>query len=626
MHWRVLSAMCIFFITATAGCHSEDGPCAAGCKKIAKCLGITDTESWKCPLSEACSSEEECKALCYIHALCPAITGEDPKQQQALDLCRAKCVQQPDDGGSQDQVRLDLGAEDVSSREGVSRGPDLVVSLFSATVNDTTVSFSAEICNIGASVDQLFDLRVFFDQTSAPGCAESADEYETIAELDAGECLQHTFTRNNTPLGSYTAWVVVDGGCVLLETDESNNHISAEYTVSSSEMTDLTVDALTAQVSNTTVSFDINVCNNGASTSSTFELGLRYDGPSAPICLETFDEIATISGLSKGACSNHTFTRSSTPSGSYKAWALIDATCQIVESSESNNAAYATYTVSDSTGPDLVVQEFTAQVAGSSVVFGATVCNNGSDVSTPFDLAIFPSQSSPPACSSPADKQWMIEGLASGSCTTTFSYTYTSTGTSGTYLAWASADADCVVPEASEANNTVSVSYTLEPGTCTTTTYDFDDGTGQGLTETHTDGQVLWHVSSQRAHSGGNSIRYANSSTNNYAGSGSNSGTATLPSVSIPSTGTSELSFWLWADVEVSTGYDILYLAIDGANIWQKTQTNIAYKSWDQVTADLSAYQGQSVDISFTFDTKDSSDNDTEGIYIDDIQLNLGCP
>ena len=47
--------------------------------------------------------------------------------------------------------------------------------------------------------------------------------------------------------------------------------------------------------------------------------------------------------------------------------------------------------------------------------------------------------------------------------------------------------------------------------------------------------------------------------------------------------------------------------------------------SWMAVSVDLSAYAGQTIGITFEFDTVDSVANSTEGVFIDDIFIYDNC-
>jgi len=95
-----------------AGCSSK-GPCKKACDKIAECMGIdlyhdgSPGSTWTCPLSEACSPEESCRAGCIDQASCPAILGEDPAAEQELLGCQSECHSaSPPDGGQKDSGPL----------------------------------------------------------------------------------------------------------------------------------------------------------------------------------------------------------------------------------------------------------------------------------------------------------------------------------------------------------------------------------------------------------------------------------------------------------------------------------------------------------------------------------------
>jgi hypothetical protein len=48
-------------------------------------------------------------------------------------------------------------------------------------------------------------------------------------------------------------------------------------------------------------------------------------------------------------------------------------------------------------------------------------------------------------------------------------------------------------------------------------------------------------------------------------------------------------------------------------------------KVWQEVTLDLSQYEGQSVTIKFKFDTINGLYNKGEGLYIDNVIVYHGC-
>lgn len=535
---RFLGTVGVFSLLLwVAGCGSKD-PCKDACKKIAQCSGVTGDGApagggASCPFSSACSLKEECKAKCVSNASCDAILGKDPAGSQSLAACQAACEATTPDGAAYDQGTTDGGIGDQGGTD-------------------------------------------FLSDSLPP------DQYVPLPD----------------------------------------QYIPPDTTVDP----DLTVTSFTAKASGASVTFTATVCNNGASTSSTFDLELYYDLSYAPGCSTTSSYEWKIYGLAGGACKTENHTMTASTSGTYTGWARVDADCKVIETDEYNNNKSASYSVTvGPTQPDLTVTSFTAMPSGTSVTFAATICNNGASTSTNFDLEFYYDLTSAPGCTTTCSKEIQIYGgLAAGACKTE-THVYTGAPSSGTYTGWARVDADCAITELDEYNNNKSAPYTMGGGGGTT--YTFETGTMQGITETHSDSAVMWQVASTRPYAGSYSMYYGNPTAKNFAGSGTNYGTATLPQVMVPGQGSSSLTFWLWMDTEISSSYDILYVKIGGTNVWTKTTTTVpAAKTWQQVTVDLNSYAGQSVQVSLYFNTMDSAANSGEGVYVDDIAFNLGAP
>jgi hypothetical protein len=156
--------------------------------------------------------------------------------------------------------------------------------------------------------------------------------------------------------------------------------------------------------------------------------------------------------------------------------------------------------------------------------------------------------------------------------------------------------------------------------------YQFSTGTMESFTETHTDTKVMWQPVSNRYHTPSYAIRYGDPTANNFTGSGTNSGKLYLPQLTIPTTGTSTLKFWLYMDTETGTSYDTLTVTHSAVTttLWTKS-TNVTMKQWKEHTVDLSSLAGKSGQITFNFATVDGSGNTGEGVYIDDVSVSLGC-
>lgn len=154
----------------------------------------------------------------------------------------------------------------------------------------------------------------------------------------------------------------------------------------------------------------------------------------------------------------------------------------------------------------------------------------------------------------------------------------------------------------------------------------------------------LWHRSNAKAHAGGSSWRYANSSAGNYD-TGMQANAGVLATVSPVAIGTgNKLTFWTWYDTEWDFWPDRKLVEISTNNVtWQKvawlakffppfpppditpqdwaTVKQVNDMVWTKVEVPLTAFAGQNVYLRFRFDTMDNIGNMGEGWYIDDVSI-----
>lgn len=154
----------------------------------------------------------------------------------------------------------------------------------------------------------------------------------------------------------------------------------------------------------------------------------------------------------------------------------------------------------------------------------------------------------------------------------------------------------------------------------------FDQGLG-GYTTSKLNGKVGWQLSSARYTTPPASLYYGDPAALSYDSGSSNSGSATPPLLDLPAGQKAYLSFQLYLDTETTSSYDLLQVRVAGKVLWNKaTDMKLGdYKKWTLVTLDLSPYAGQSIQVQFHFDTKDELNNQSEGIYIDDVTLLTSC-
>jgi hypothetical protein len=160
-----------------------------------------------------------------------------------------------------------------------------------------------------------------------------------------------------------------------------------------------------------------------------------------------------------------------------------------------------------------------------------------------------------------------------------------------------------------------------------TVSYGFEDGKTPpaGWTIKSSDTSVGWVVVSKRPGAGAYSLYYGNPTVWNYAsGSTANQGQASLPAMTLTAGKKAALSFLLYMDTEAGSSFDTLTVAVNGSQVWAKGP-GLQMKSWQNIIVDLSKWAGQSVTITFEFNTQDSIHNDTEGLFLDEVMVLHGC-
>jgi hypothetical protein len=148
-----------------------------------------------------------------------------------------------------------------------------------------------------------------------------------------------------------------------------------------------------------------------------------------------------------------------------------------------------------------------------------------------------------------------------------------------------------------------------------------------GFTASKPTKQVGWQRSTARFTSSPASLYYGDPATGSYDSGSTNSGTATTPWMELPAGQKAYLAFQLYMDTETAGNFDVLVIKAAGQVLWSKSTDMKAadYKTWTSVNLDLSAFDGQAVQVEFQFDTKDGTNNQSEGVYIDDVTLLTGC-
>jgi len=156
--------------------------------------------------------------------------------------------------------------------------------------------------------------------------------------------------------------------------------------------------------------------------------------------------------------------------------------------------------------------------------------------------------------------------------------------------------------------------------------YDFETPVG-GLAFTNSAGTCGWQQADVGLSQSGDSVLYyGDPGVGTFACGGTNSGTAKTEGVTVPAGGL--LGFWLRMDTEGSDFYDMLtvFAEVGGVQtlVWSKPPDIVTFE-WIFVAVDLAAFEGQSVQIVFQFDTIDDIGNETLGVMIDDLIIGDAC-
>ncbi|MCK5795632.1 MAG: hypothetical protein KAI47_00500 [Deltaproteobacteria bacterium] len=338
--------------------------------------------------------------------------------------------------------------------------PNLTVSSLSASVSGSDVTYSVTACNAGKAIapGTPFDLGLYYNRTVAPSCSVTPSDKVTISTgLGYNACVTRTFKRSNVPAGVYTAWAVADPGCKISELSEIDNSDSKLYIVGTTTKPELRVSKMNVQVSGTTATYNVKVCNAGAK-SGPFSLGLYYHGASSPPCNSSPDSVYNVTSLARETCLKRAFVRTGATTGSFTARAHADYKCAISEANEVNNHRAVAYTVIKFM-PDLVVRNMQVSSLGGKTTLEATVCNEGTAVAAASSLGLFVSSKTQPGCSVTPTVSLAIKSLAPAGCQTLSAIS--TSPAPGAHVAWALVDAKCAVTESDETNNTAARTYQI---------------------------------------------------------------------------------------------------------------------------------------------------------------------
>jgi subtilase family serine protease len=224
---------------------------------------------------------------------------------------------------------------------GGTLAPDLVISNFTASppTSAGVVIYDLQVCNKGQGPAVASGVDIYYNRATAPTAGTKGDALAYVPALAVGACSSTKVQASLSP-GTYTSWAYVDASNSILETNESNNVGGPQvFSVSAALSSDLVVDSLSVQVSGSSATYAIKVCNLGLGSSGSCYIGVYYNSATAPTPpTPKPDGSVYIGPIGPGAC----FTASwiaTLADGSYTSWAYVDSTMMVKETDETNNVS-----------------------------------------------------------------------------------------------------------------------------------------------------------------------------------------------------------------------------------------------------------------------------------------------
>ncbi len=355
-------------------------------------------------------------------------------------------------------------------------GPNLAVSYLNAPAAATVganITVSDTTKNIGGGPAEVSTTRYFLttDGTVRPG--DPVLLSRSVPALAAGtQSLRSTSVTvpAGVAAGSYVIVTVADADNVIVESAETDNTRSKAITLTAAPTPDLVVTALgvpSLVTAGPSIAVTSTVANQGSATApaSVMSFYLSSDTTIHPADALLGNRSVPSLGVGASSAGSATLTLpADTPAGAYYVVAKADVGGLIVELSEANNTAAQPITIA----PDLVVT-LTAPVsvtAGATMSVSDTTKNIGGATAPASTTRYVLTADGTVQPSDPVLLSRAIPALAAGAGSAATTSVVVPGGTPpATYVLVAVADAEGVVAEGNESNDTASKSITvLAPG------------------------------------------------------------------------------------------------------------------------------------------------------------------
>ncbi|PIE19721.1 MAG: hypothetical protein CSA65_01280 [Proteobacteria bacterium] len=238
-------------------------------------------------------------------------------------------------------------------------GPDVRIKSFSLEKDGANLTYVVKICNEGSMDAKKFRVGFWPNRQSSPPMVDMGVVFKGIKNLPAYTCYDANGDGEEDelrvagglrPNGDFVAWARIDSGDFVVECRENNNTPAPITYIMRNP--DLYVSKFEAQVSGSTVTYTVEVCNKGAADVPKFFIDVYFDRPKrAPTYGEPGDLVKPVFNLAQKKCKTLTYTRPNTPKKSYTSYAIIDTDDFISEPDEGNNFSLALTVNVGVTGP-----------------------------------------------------------------------------------------------------------------------------------------------------------------------------------------------------------------------------------------------------------------------------------
>ena len=264
------------------------------------------------------------------------------------------------------------------------------------TVIEANTNFTATVTvkNQGTAASTAGKIGIWLDQSALQNCGATPDYTQVLPAIAIGA--SKVFTFSNLPAGpvpatktllAFADYTGSSPNCAVVESVENNNQVTKAYTVAMRP--DLMVTgpvtfdpAPLPLLASSTFTAHVTVTNQGQASANATKLKVWVDLPAAPsnFCTLTADKIVDVAALDP-----QTSVTIDIPgllagiAGTKQFRTIVDGTCTITESNETNNQLATPVPVIN--GPDFVVTGITLNpatpITGKPFTAAVTIKNQG---------------------------------------------------------------------------------------------------------------------------------------------------------------------------------------------------------------------------------------------------------